>query len=108
MEILPQSMLCTRGRQPAFHDVQRRAPVVPHMRQPRPQHPVRCGQTQTLPARATDGRQLVAEGGGFPSVRDARDRSKNRSEWRSEGHDEASVPTRKSNCSRFKALRPSV
>ena len=34
-------------------------------REPRPQHPVPGRQTQTLPARSIDDRQLVAEGEDF-------------------------------------------
>jgi hypothetical protein len=44
-----------------LHDVERRAPAVPSLRQPRPQHPICGGQTKTLTARSIAHGKLMSK-----------------------------------------------
>jgi hypothetical protein len=44
-----------------LHDVERRAPAVPSLRQPRPQHPICERQTNTPTARSIDHGELVSK-----------------------------------------------
>ena len=43
----------------ALHDVERRAPAAPSLREPGPEHPISGGQTKTSTTRAIDHGELV-------------------------------------------------
>ena len=66
-----------------LYDMERRAPAVPALRQPGPQHPINCRESEPWTAGTIDHGELVSECDDL-QVHDARERTRKRNEWNSE------------------------